>query len=178
LLREFAELFRYADPVKPEPRPWDTSDMAHRSGGLSVEQEPVGFNGLTKLETSQTMSVSGLSEPKQPESLRLADKLADRILDIHCKLAAKELRRLHEFELSHGEWITKTEWMKAAPHELGMHKADVLKQRIDRLHEVNQELVEALKWAVDCLHFDSSMPEAMANLDNAYAALAKARGTE
>jgi len=26
---------------EPEQEPWDTSDMAHRSGGLSVEQEPV-----------------------------------------------------------------------------------------------------------------------------------------
>jgi len=89
-----------------------------------------------------------------------------------------ELRRLHEFKLAHKEWVAKTDWMKAAPFELGMHKADVLKQRIDRLHEVNKELLEALKWAVDCLHFDSSMPEAMANLDSAYAAIAKARGAE
>jgi hypothetical protein len=29
--------------VLAKPEPWDTSDMAHRSGGLSVEQEPVAW---------------------------------------------------------------------------------------------------------------------------------------
>jgi hypothetical protein len=47
-----------------------------------------------------------------------------------------------------------------------------------RLHEVNQELVEALKWAVDCLHFSSDMPEAIANLNKAYQAIAKATGEQ
>jgi hypothetical protein len=30
-------------PPKREQEAWDTSDMAHRSGGLSVEQEPVAW---------------------------------------------------------------------------------------------------------------------------------------
>ena len=47
-----------------------------------------------------------------------------------------------------------------------------------RLHEVNQELLEVLKWAVNCLYFSSDMPEAVANLNKAYQAIAKAEGNE
>jgi len=47
-----------------------------------------------------------------------------------------------------------------------------------RLHEVNQELLEALKWAVNCLHFGNDMPEAVDNLNKAYQAIAKAEGDE
>jgi hypothetical protein len=36
------QLERFAELVRQDEREqWDTSDMAHRSGGLSVEQEPV-----------------------------------------------------------------------------------------------------------------------------------------
>jgi hypothetical protein len=107
----------------------------------------------------------------QPEALRLADAL-DQFHNPCDKKAAAELRRLHEFELAHKEWIAKTDWMKAAPFELGMHKADVLKQRIDRLHEVNQELVEAL-------HQIIALPEdSRIHYKVARKALAKARRTE
>jgi hypothetical protein len=68
--------------------------------------------------------------------------------------AAAELRRLHaenerlhRFELANNLWHEKTDWVQetAQPLELGRHRADVLKQRIERLHAVNQELLEALK---------------------------------
>jgi hypothetical protein len=94
----------------------------------------------------------------QPEALRLAD-----VLD-HVELrpsdykdvdkAAAELRRLHaenerlhRFELANNLWHEKTDWVQetAQPLELGRHRADVLKQRIERLHAANAELLEALK---------------------------------
>lgn len=84
---------------------------------------------------------------EQPEALRLADRL-DLWGDQGDLLeAAAELRRLHQHELANNVWHEKTNWVQdsVAPDELGMHRADVLKQRIDRLHEVNQELLEALK---------------------------------
>ena len=48
---------------------------------------------------------------------------------------AAELRRLHIVEQEFQQWMNKTEWVQksAQSHELGMHRADVLKQRIDCL---------------------------------------------
>jgi hypothetical protein len=46
-------------------------------------------------------------------------------------------------------WLDKTEWVQETvkPHELGMHRADVLKQRIEAtLAQLEQDLVE---WGVD-----------------------------
>lgn len=98
----------------------------------------------------------------QPEALRLADKLAYESVTVQdLYQAAEELRRLHE----------EVKYNAALERVLEKQCTEIL-----RLHEVNQKLVEALKWAVDCLHFDYSMPEAMANLNNAYAVLAKATG--
>lgn len=93
----------------------------------------------------------------QPEALRLADYLeADDGLTLSCNDAAAELRRLHQQELAANEWIKKTDWVQgtAQTDELGMHRADVLKQRIDRLHQVKQELLEALKGIADIQNKD------------------------
>lgn len=99
-------------------------------------------NGVTTWKT----------KPKeQPKALRLADYLADRNrLDITCDEAAAELRRLHQHEVAHSEWLDKTEWVQDTAHysELGEHRADVIKKRFDRLHALNQELLEALELAL------------------------------
>lgn len=83
----------------------------------------------------------------QPESLRLAEFLETYESFPKLSKAAAELRRLHEVEKAHLQWLEKTEWVQdtAKPHELGQHRADVMRQRIDLLHEVNAELVKALK---------------------------------
>ena len=85
--------------------------------------------------------------------------------------SAAELRRLHQHELANNEWSEKTEWVQntAQPHELGMHRADVLKQRIERLEAVNAQLLEALE---GLMYWDNSKPE----YDNARAAIAAAKG--
>ena len=82
----------------------------------------------------------------QPEALILAHRLAL----LGDQEAAAELRRLHQHELANNLWHEKTEWVQRTvqPSELGMHRADVLKQRIDRLHAVNADLLEALKLAL------------------------------
>lgn len=77
----------------------------------------------------------------------LADKLdADEWHD-----AAAELRRLDQHEHSFLVWLEKTEWVQktAKPKELGMHRADVLKKRIDDLTALNAELVERLQRLCD-----------------------------
>lgn len=60
---------------------------------------------------------------------------------------AAELRRLHRYEQAYNEWSEKTEWVQETvqPRELGMHRADALKQRVEHLHKVNADLLEALK---------------------------------
>lgn len=84
---------------------------------------------------------------QQPEALRLADALAtvSYTCDDTVKAAA-ELRRLHRVELARNEWITKTEWVQQAAHprELGMHRADVMRKRIERLQAENEQLRSAL----------------------------------
>lgn len=105
---------------------------------------------------------------EQPTALRLADALDaganfyaessvwyDRELSDAVDAAAAELRRLDKQELANNVWREKTEWVQetAQPQELGRHRADVLRQRIERLHAVNQELLEALRLtSIDCQH--------------------------
>ena len=86
--------------------------------------------------------------------------------------AAAELRRLHEYEIGYEEWSDKTNWMVSTYqiNELGMHRADILKKRIDRLNEVNQALVEALE---DMLGWGTLAPKNV--ITQAQAALAKAK---
>jgi hypothetical protein len=63
-----------------------------------------------------------------------------------CQDAAAELRRLNQHELANNVWHEKTGWVQntAQSHELGMHRADVMRQRIERLEAVNVQLLEAL----------------------------------
>lgn len=55
---------------------------------------------------------------------------------------AAELRRLHIVEQAFQQWINRTEWVQksAQSHELGMHRADVMKQRLDQLLDENKKL--------------------------------------
>jgi hypothetical protein len=86
-------------------------------------------------------------------ALRLADEL-DRTRIGRDAVIAAELRRLHAVserlrvaELANNLWHEKTDWVQETvrPLELGRHRADVLKQRIERLHALNGELLEALE---------------------------------
>lgn len=68
-----------------------------------------------------------------------------------CRDAAAELRRLHaELHMNkraNEVWEEKTAWVQdtALPRESGMHRADVLKDRIDRLKRTKAELLEVLR---------------------------------
>jgi hypothetical protein len=57
-LERFAELVRQDEREQAEQ--WDTSDMAHRSGGLSVEQEPVAAVELITIGSEQVIAVAWL----------------------------------------------------------------------------------------------------------------------
>lgn len=105
---------------------------------------------------------------KQPEALRLADLLAanwwpDAAAELrrlhrseregwrYADELEQERKRLHQFEIAFTKYLEKTEWVQetAKYYELGMDRADVLKQRIDRLHEVNQMLLDAITKLMD-----------------------------
>lgn len=117
-------------------------------------------------------------------ALWLAELLeADPNSKAHHDQAAAELRRLHEvnehlrrFELANNLWHEKTDWVQETvrPLELGRHRGDVLKQRIERLHAVNAELLEALKLAVRQNEHDMLMTGD--ELRSCRAAIAKVEG--
>lgn len=94
---------------------------------------------------------------KQPEALLYADKL-EKVFGL--SEYAAELRRLHQSERE------------------GWRYADELEQERKRLHEVNAELVEALKEAAFHLknECDVGVDEWMAVQVRAEAALTKAEG--
>jgi hypothetical protein len=117
----------------------------------------------------------------QPEALRLADFLDDQYDPSHnLEEAADELRRLHQFERGYNEWTEKTQWVQETKqtYELGMHRADVLKQRIEKLETVNQELRKALREAALALaHATETVPVVYDDdYNRVSAAIAKAEG--
>jgi hypothetical protein len=85
----------------------------------------------------------------QPEALRLADALEQGkyLLSVERDATAAELRRLHQCEIALRVFMKKTQWVQDVPQsgELGMHYADILRVRIEKLERVNTELLEALR---------------------------------
>ena len=57
--------------------------------------------------------------------------------------AANELVRLHHHEIANREWIEKTNWIQetALVPELGRHRADAIKARV----EILEKQIELLK---------------------------------
>jgi predicted RNase H-like nuclease (RuvC/YqgF family) len=80
---------------------------------------------------------------EQPEALRLADALAE------LRRQNAEIKRLQQCELAFQQWIEKTEWVQQAarPEELGMHRADALRQRIENLTAQNYALSQGIEFA-------------------------------
>jgi ATP-dependent exoDNAse (exonuclease V) beta subunit len=112
---------------------------------------------------------------EQSEAQRLADELDAYHTASHHKKAAAELRRLNQHELANNVWNRKTKWVQdtVQPHELGMHRADVLLQRIDRMEEVNARLLGALIVMVD--NFGPTSSDVVRGLGEARAAIAAAK---
>ena len=90
---------------------------------------------------------------EKTEALRLADALDYGVYDAQMARvmdkAAAELRRLHSHEVANEVWQVKTQWVQdtAKPEELGMHRADVMRQRLERITAQRDALLEALKLA-------------------------------
>ena len=97
--------------------------------------------------------MSDHQEAKQatpPETL-LAELLDSRVPKSEREhAAAREIERLRQWEIVGREWLDKTDWMqsKDAPVRwLGKHRADALREEIERLtaerDELRRQLVEA-----------------------------------
>jgi len=84
------------------------------------------------------------------EALRLAlEALEDETSEKYCPAITAIKEALAESEPNYKKalevWLDKTEWVQETvkPHELGMHRADVLKQRIEAtLAQPEQEPVQ------------------------------------
>ena len=72
--------------IGQEIEPWDTSDMAHRSGGLSVEQEPVAWmrdDGTLLFADGNVFAVGQAfyTAPPKREWVGLTDDEIHKIID-------------------------------------------------------------------------------------------------
>ena len=68
--------------------------------------------------------------------------------------ADKEIERLRQWEIVGREWLDKTDWMqsKDAPVRwLGKHRADALRDEIERLTAERDDLKRAVRYEADCV---------------------------
>lgn len=87
---------------------------------------------------------------QQPEALRSLYEITGNVADANTVLVNRaELRCLHQMNLSNQEWLDKTEWVQATAQarELGQHRADVIKQRLDLVTGQRDALLAALRMA-------------------------------
>ena len=73
-----------------------------------------------------------------------------------------EIKRLRQFQAAYMEWSDKTDWVQqtAAPRELGMHRADAIKQRFDTLSAKLAERDALWSRVIDHLEFWKDHPYA------------------
>jgi len=114
----------------------------------------------------------------QPEVMKWAVYLegffiSEEVSASTARKIAAELRRLHQQELALIEWLDKTEWVQASiqAKELGQHRADVIKQRLDLVTGQRDELLHAAKrmqaWVLVLLnHLDVELDSFEMELSN------------
>jgi CRISPR/Cas system-associated endoribonuclease Cas2 len=81
-----------------------------------------------------------------------------------------EIERLQHFEAAYKEFSDKTDWVQESAHwsELGMHRADVLRKRVDQLKTDNTDLHATLHAAKGEIERLNALLAGMAELE-AYA---------
>lgn len=105
--------------------------VPHRDAGCFNEL------GRRKIEEGLSKVRAILAKPKHPEGFEIARHSKRLVEQLRAELSAvtAERDRLLQFEAAYNEWHDKTEWVQktAKAHELGKHRADALKDRIDQL---------------------------------------------
>ena len=89
----------------------------------------------------------------------LSELFAAPIAQTALSAVTAERDSLLQFKAAHLEWHEKTEWVQetAQVHELGKHRADVLKDRIDQLRaEVEMMREDAERWRYVSLQGDDT----------------------
>lgn len=68
--------------------------------------------------------------------------------------ALVDVDRLKQFEAAYMEWSDKTDWVQesAEVRELGKHRADVMRERIERLQEEKDSAIRILARQIDKFH--------------------------
>lgn len=107
-----------------------------------AEFKPAGYFAELPSGMSYRLWEQGGAEPQGDEVPLYGPEVMD------------ELRRLSQHETALAEWLEKTEWVQktSKPGELGMHRADVLRDRISALEAENAELrrdAERYRWLRD-----------------------------
>ena len=90
------------------------------------------------LEHAAAIISDAQREEKLPPALKAAARIKAGVYTYEVlETAAAELARLHPFEAAHQAWSDKTDWLQdgATPAELGVHRADVLRARIEQLEK-------------------------------------------
>lgn len=107
-------------------------------------------------EDMEILKALGVQMPCRSEALRLAYELEVEIpgfpepTQLEAEAAAELLRldaKVQSLEFAAKEWHEKTAWVQNTikPRELGMHRADVLRARIEALDAENKALRERLE---------------------------------
>ncbi len=101
------------------------------------------------------------AQPAEAEGVELTGEYhADcNLLLAALSAVTAERDSLLQFKAAHLEWHEKTEWVQetAQVHELGKHRADVLKDRIDQLRaEVEMLREDAERWRYVSLQGDDT----------------------
>lgn len=112
---------------------------------------------------------------QQSKTELLADVLeATPDIQMRAREAAVELRRLSKHETALQEWLDRTEWVQETgkSHELGMHRADVMRYRLNALRVSLQKLLDQYDSAVRSEYEGTSMlEELLSDADHARKAL-------
>lgn len=104
------------------------------------------------------------AEFDDPSVARFADVIAELVLAEHTaeleREAALMRARMERLEAALDEWASKTDWAQksAQVHELGLHRADVLRTRIERLQGERDGIVQAIIQRLESACGQSGMP--------------------